>query len=686
MMTYRHKRLAASALALLFAYVAQPALAQVTPAAPPSPAAAPIGATAPTAQGGANAATVLFNRAEPSKSLIAATGELGGLELYGLDGQRAGALPRDGSWGEVYGVDVRDDVLAVLDRQAGRIRLSRFDFATGQAAAIDARPLTLGYAGEGVCLHKSARDSSLYAFTLGGDGQLDQWLLFPTADGKLDGRLVRRLHLSSEAKYCVSDDASGALYVAQQAVGIWRYDADPEAEAVPTLIDATRLGHVAGETGGLAIVNGGAQGDYLLAANADAGDYNVYDRNQDDRFLGSFRIQAAGADAVQAPSGLFALRTPVGAGLPAGALLVTDDRKVGANTKILSWADVAAALKVSPGQAAPPAVASKLALVKPTMETQPVAGGGDAADDPAIFVHPTDPARSVIITTDKKAGLYVYDLAGKPLQFLPDGKMNNVDLRGGFKLGGRTVTLVTASDRTHKSIALYTLDPDTRMLTNVADGVQATALSDPYGLCMYQSRKGPTYVFISDPDGGVRQWKLVATPAGKVRAEQVRDLKFDTQTEGCVTDDETGALYVAEEDIALWKLGAEPSAGQAKTAVVRIKDNPALKDDLEGVGLYAQKGGKGYLVVSSQGNNSYALFKREGDNAYVGSFTVIADGASGIDGVSETDGLDVTSASLGVGLEGGVFVAQDGRNVSPPENQNFKLVPWSTIAERLGLK
>jgi 3-phytase len=679
-MTHRREHLAASALAILLTITAVDAHAQT-----PAPSVAPVGATAPTARGGANAAALLYNRADPARSVIAATGELGGLELYGLDGQRTGALPKDGAWGEVYGVDARDEVVAVLDRQAGRIRLSAFDFSTGQARAIDARPLMLGYAGEGLCLHRSARDGSLYAFSLGGEGQLDQWLLYPTADGKLDGRIVRRLHLSSEAKYCVVDDASSTLYVAQKAVGIWRYDADPEAEAVPTLIDAARLGHLAGETGGLAVVDGGPQGDYLIAANADAGDYNLYDRRQDDRFLGSFRIQTSGVDAIEGPSGLFATRAPVGAGLPAGVLLVTDDRKVDANTKILSWRDVAAALRVSPGQVAPPPATSKLALVKPTMETRPVEGGGDAADDPAIFVHPTDPARSVIVATDKKAGLYVYDLTGKPLQFLPDGKMNNVDLRSGFRLGGKTTTLVAASDRTHKSIALYSLDADTRMLTAVADGEQATGLSDPYGLCLYRSREGATYVFISDPNGGVRQWKLVATPAGKVRAEKVRDLKFDTQTEGCVADDETGALYVAEEDVALWKLGAEPSTGQAKTAVVRIADNPALKDDLEGVGLYAQQGGKGYLVVSSQGNNSYAVFKREGDNAYVGSFAVIADGAAGIDGISETDGLDVTSASLGAGLEGGAFVAQDGRNVSPPENQNFKLVPWSAIATKLGL-
>ncbi len=422
-----------------------------------------------------------------------------------------------------------------------------------------------------------------------------------------------------------------------------------------------------------------------MAANADAGDYNVYDRNADDRFLGAFRIQSGGADVLQGPSGLFGLRAPVGAGLPAGALLVTDDRKAGANTQVLSWKDVAAALNASPGADAPTISPSKLALVKATVETQPVDHGGDAADDPAIWVHPTDPARSAIIATDKKGGMLVYDLSGKRLQYLADGKMNNVDLRHDFKLGGKSVTLVTASDRTRKAIAIYTIDPDTRLLTSVADGVQATGLSDPYGLCMYRNRKGATFVFVSDPDGLVRQWKLVATPAGKVRAEPVRDVKFDTQTEGCVADDANGALYVAEEDVALWRLDAEPATGTARKAVARVADNPALKDDLEGVGLYAQAGGKGYLVVSSQGNNSYALFRREGDNAYVGSFAVIADGATGIDGISETDGLDVTSASLGAGLEGGAFVAQDGRNVSPPENQNFKLVPWATIAAKLGL-
>ena len=673
--------LTASLLALL---TATPVLAQ-TGASTTLPAVDIVGATVPTAHGGANAVALLRDAKDPARSLIAASGKLGGLELYGLDGRRIAAIPG----GEVYAVDTRDDgpraLLAVLDRQAGRLRLFGRDSASGEIAAVDARPLLLGYSGEGICLHRSARDGALYAFALGRDGQLDQWLLYATADDKIDGRVVRTLRLSSEAKYCVVDDASGALYVAQKAVGIWRYDADPEAEPVPVIVDINRLGHIAGEVGGLAVINGGKGADYLVAANADAGDYNVYDRSVGDRFLGAFKVRANGAAAIEAPSGLFGVRAPVGPALPAGALLIADDRKPGANSKIVSWMDIAAAMNLSPGQDAPTAATSKVALVHPSMETEPVGHDGDAADDPAIWVNPTDPARGAIVATDKKGGLLVYDLTGKRLQYLADGKMNNVDLRGGFRLGGKTVTLVAASDRTHKSIALYTLDPETRQLTSVADGVQATRLSDPYGLCMYRDPKGGTFVFISDPEGLVRQWKLVATPSGKVAAQAVRDLRFDTQTEGCVADDQTGALYVAEEDVALWRLGADAKAGQARKAVARIADNPALKDDLEGVGLYAQAGGKGYLVVSSQGNNTYAVFRREGDNAYVGSFAVTANGDNGIDGISETDGLDVTSASLGPGLEAGGLVAQDGRNISPPEHQNFKLVPWSAIAAKLKL-
>ena len=678
------KRLLLTSSLLAFSLTAT-AFAQTPAPQTPAPSVQVARATTALTRGGANGVVFIPDAKRPDGGVIAASGDLGGLEFFGLDGQPLMAVPG----GEIQAVDARSDqqrtLIAALDSQAGRLRLFARDSASGAVTPVDAREIKLGFSGEGLCLYRSARDNALYAYAMGRDGELDQWLLYPVADGKVDGRVVRRLRLSSEAKFCVADDNTGALYVAQQDVGVWRYDADPEAEPIPVIVDINRLGRIASEVGGLALVDGGPSASFLIAANNGAGDYNVYDRNAKDRWIGAFRLERNGGPAIEDAAGLFATRAGVGTEFPGGVLLVADDANNNPDIKVVGWSDVAKALNLPMGQADAARPPKQLALVRPTMETEPVEHDGDAADDPAIWAHPTDPAQSVIIATDKKGGLLVYDLAGKPLQYLPDGKMNNVDLRNGFKLGGKTVTLVAASDRTRRAIALYTLDPKTRLLTNVADGVQASGLSDPYGLCLYKDRKGRVSVFVSDPDGLVRQYSLTATKSGKVAARPVRDVKFDTQTEGCVADDETGALYVAEEDAALWKLGADASAGTAREAIARIADMPALKADLEGIGLYKQPNGKGYLVLSSQGDNTYAVFRREGDNAYVGSFTVGADGETGIDGISETDGLDVTSASLGAGLESGAFVAQDGRNISPPQTQNFKLVPWSAIAAKLGL-
>jgi 3-phytase len=49
----------------------------------------------------------------------------------------------------------------------------------------------------------------------------------------------------------------------------------------------------------------------------------------------------------------------------------------------------------------------------------------------------------------------------------------------------------------------------------------------------------------------------------------------------------------------------------------------------------------------------------------------------GIDAVESTDGIDVTTTSLGPAFPNGVFVAHDGHD--DEGNQNYKLVPWRRI-------
>lgn len=645
--------------------------------------------TTPTAQSDANAA-VIIPRAN-GDGLIVGSSETSGIELYGLDGARLSAVEA----GAAVGVDARFGapsaagwVVATLDGATNRLRLFELDADRATAQERTARDISVGFSAESLCLYRDARDATLYAFVLGGAGEIAQYMIGARGD-EYDATLVRDLRVASEASYCATDDITGDLYVGEQGVGFWRFEADPEAEVVPRLIDAAHIGRITEEAGGIAVYNAG-DANYLVASDASANRFHIYDRNADYAYRGSFALGAsANVDGVEAAGGLHATSFGYN-GMPSGALVAMDDENDGGtNYKLASWADIAAALNLAGGAAVDPRVApaSSMRIVHPIVETTPVETDGDSADDPAIWVDPNNPARSIIIGTQKQSGLYVYDLKGNVLQFVADGRMNNVDVRDGFRLGGRTVSLVTASNRTTDGISIYRIDPATRQLIDVANGVQPSGFVDPYGLCMYNSaRTGDTYVFVNGDEGSMRQFRLSDAGNGRVNATPVRDIPFASQTEGCVADDETGVLYVGEEDVGLWRIGAEPDAGTTPASFATVETNEALKDDLEGIGLYDLGDGRGYLVVSSQGNNTFAVFRRDGDNEYIGSFAVLADAARGIDGISETDGLEVLSANLGGPFSGGIFVAQDGRNIAPQQYQNFKLVPWSAIADVLDLE
>jgi 3-phytase len=306
-----------------------------------------------------------------------------------------------------------------------------------------------------------------------------------------------------------------------------------------------------------------------------------------------------------------------------------------------------------------------------------VPDSGDAADDPAVWVHPGDPALSTVIGTNKKGGLAVYDLAGRQIQYLADGKMNNVDLRGGFPLARQSVALVAASNR-NSSIALYKVNPFTRQLEDVA--ARRIASGAGYGACLYQSAvSGKFYFFATSERGEVEQWELFDNGAGRVDAALVRSFDVGTQAEGCVADDELGHLYIGEEDVGIWKYGAEPAAGATRTQVDTTGSGGHLTADVEGLTIYDAGNGAGYLLASSQGSNSYVVYRREDANAYLMTFQLT--GGNRIDGVTQTDGIDVTNANLGPAFPQGMFIVQDGKNDGC--NQNFKYVSWRPIADAI---
>jgi len=314
-----------------------------------------------------------------------------------------------------------------------------------------------------------------------------------------------------------------------------------------------------------------------------------------------------------------------------------------------------------------------------TVETDPVPHSGDSADDPAIWIHPTNPSLSTIVGTDKNGGLAVYDLFGQEIQYVPDGKMNNVDLRYNFPLAGSLVDLVTAGNRSNDSLAIYAVNSATGLLQDVADGTLHVGLT-VYGSCMYRSpSSNQYYFFVNSKSGEVEQWHLFDNGMGLVGASLVREFDVGTQTEGCVADDELGNLYIGEENVGIWKYGAEPQDGSTRTKVDSTGSGGHLSADVEGLTIYHASDGKGYLIASSQGASEFVVYEREGNNSYLATFEIVGDGT--IDGVSDTDGIDVINVPLGPAFPHGLFVAQD--NTNPGGNQNFKIVPWGEIASSI---
>ncbi len=329
------------------------------------------------------------------------------------------------------------------------------------------------------------------------------------------------------------------------------------------------------------------------------------------------------------------------------------------------------------------------ARVAATVETEPVHHRGDAADDPAIWIHPTDPARSTVLGDDKEGGLLVYGLDGRELQWIdPHLALNNVDVRPGFPLAGtfadgtahERVDLVGVGNETGSSMRFYKVNPATRKVEPAGE-VGGVGFA-PYGSCLYRSAKtGRFFHFVNGKNGRVQQWELGDDGKGAVAATKVRQFEVGSQVEGCVADDALGHFYVGEESAGIWKYGAEPDAGGRRASVDRCGKGGRLTADVEGLAIYSRPDGTGYLLASSQGNDSFTVYAREGENRFLGAFRVV-DG--GIDGCSDTDGIEVTSAALGPGFPNGLFVAQDGSNKGG--HQNYKLVPWDRIAAALSLK
>jgi 3-phytase len=137
-------------------------------------------------------------------------------------------------------------------------------------------------------------------------------------------------------------------------------------------------------------------------------------------------------------------------------------------------------------------------------------------------------------------------------------------------------------------------------------------------------------------------------------------------------DDELGYVYYADEGAGIHKYLADPDAPEADRELALFATT-GFDQDREGIGIYALTNGTGYIVAVDQlsGESIFHVYKREGEpgrphdhTQELFRFQIGADG---------TDGLDVSSASLGPEFPDGLLVAMNSTS------RNFLLVRWRDI-------
>lgn len=295
------------------------------------------------------------------------------------------------------------------------------------------------------------------------------------------------------------------------------------------------------------------------------------------------------------------------------------------------------------------------------------------ADDPAIWVHPTDPARSLLFVSDKERGISVFDLTGHELQHVEFGTaLNNIDVRHGFRYGSDDIDVLAGNLRDAGKLALLRIEPNAvlgHVLTLLSDqhsrGNDISA--DSYGFALYRrQRDGSLYVFDKAKGSApVRQWRVDGS-AAQVRTTLVRELTDVSMgvAEGFVADDLLGYVYFAEEDRGIHKYHADPDAA-VRTRLAFFGSEDGSVADREGLALYACADASGYLVLSSQGNSTFIVYERQGTNRPVHRFRAM--GARG------SDGLEVTAAAL-PGFPQGIAVIHDDPGV------RYLVYDWRRIA------
>ncbi|UTA68733.1 phytase [Emticicia sp. 21SJ11W-3] len=305
------------------------------------------------------------------------------------------------------------------------------------------------------------------------------------------------------------------------------------------------------------------------------------------------------------------------------------------------------------------------------------------SDDPAVWINPKDPGKSLILGTDKDqdGALYVFDLQGK----VQEDKVvrglkrpNNVDIEYGLVLNGVATDIAVTTERYTHKLRIFSL-PDLKPVDNggiaVFENENEAGFRDLMGIALYKNKKGQIYAIVgrkTGPTAGgyLGQYLLNDDGNGQVKATLVRKFGLYSgkkEIESIMVDDELGYVYYSDEGVGVRQYFADPEKGNNQLSLFATT---GFTEDHEGISLYRLSKTTGYILVSDQGADKFHIFSREGtrENPYEHRLLKVVKVQA-----HQSDGSETIALPLNKTFQKGFFIAMS-------DDRTFHLYKWEDIA------
>ncbi len=305
-------------------------------------------------EGDPDDAAIWIAPGDPGESLIVAADKAGGLQLYELDGR----LRQDARDGAMNNVDLRMDVplggalgtaalIASSNRSKHGVDLYSIDANTRMLVRIGGFASDIGEP-YGLCMLRSPADARVYVIINDKQGALAQYEVALDEPGVPRLRLARIVRFGGQLEGCVADDELGRLYVGEEQRGIWRLDAEPDADARARLIHAVEQPYLRADVEGLTLYEAADGEGYLIASSQGSSSYAVFERGGENAYLTSFRIVDGEIDGTRETDGVAVSARGLGPLWPDGLFIAHDDDNGDGtrNLKLVGWGDIVAAADV----------------------------------------------------------------------------------------------------------------------------------------------------------------------------------------------------------------------------------------------------------------------------------------------------------------------------------------------------